>query len=387
MKLCMVNGYFHPFTGGSEKHMYELGKRLARTEDISVLTSQLEGTAEYEVLEGMKVHRLPTKHYKMPLIYPPPMPVTRGVQAKIEELDKANNFDVFNLHGRWFRKYNSVVDYARKKKKLIVLTLHNARPLGISPAVSLFGSAYDGLQGKEVIRGVDKIISVSQALKEDIMEYGVEDSKIDVIYNGVDTGFYIPSERSFREEGFDNILLFVGRIIQQKGLEHLLDAMPLVLKEHPGTKLLITGKGKLVPKLEDKIKKLGLGNNVAFTGFVEEARLPELYSSADIFVLPSLWETFGFVLVEAGACGVPLCGSDAGGIPEVIQDGANGLIFKKANPADTAEKLRIMLDDAALRRDMGRKSRDIAVSKFEWEIIKDQTLAYYSRIMGDYYSS
>ena len=93
----MVNGYFHPFIGGSEKHMYELGRRLARTEDVSVVTSQLEGTKPYEVFEGMKVHRLNTAYFNMPVIYPPPLPYTSGVKRKLAELDKANNFDAFNL--------------------------------------------------------------------------------------------------------------------------------------------------------------------------------------------------------------------------------------------------------------------------------------------------
>ncbi len=388
MKLCMVNGYFHPFIGGSEKNMYEIGKRLARVDDVSVVTSQMEGTSEFEVIEGINVHRLPTKHYKMPVIYPPPLPVTKGVISRIAKLDDENQYDVFNLHGRWFGSYNSVVDYAKKKKKLMVFTLHNARPVGISKTIDLFGTTYDGLRGKDVLRSVDRIISVSHALKKDIMEYGLDGDKIDVIYNGVDTEFYKPSEKTFREEhaeGFDNLLVFVGRIIQQKGLDHLIDAMPAILKEHKSTRLLIVGKGKLVPRLQEKISKMGLDNNIIFPGFIDDARMPELYSSADLFVLPSLWETFGFVLVEAGACGTPLCGSNAGGIPEVIQDGKNGLVFEKADPKALANKVNIMLSDNNLRRDMGRKSREIAVEKFDWEIISDQTKAFYSRAMEEFY--
>lgn len=388
MKLCMVNGYFHPFVGGSERHMYELGKRMARTEEISVVTSRLDGTEPYEEIENMRVHRLETRHYKMPLIYPPPMPVTKGVMDKLEELDREHDFDAFNLHGRWFGSYNRVVDYAAKKNKLFVLTLHNARPFGISPSVSLFGAVYESLRGKHVIKSADRLISVSEALKRDIMEYGIDGDKISVIYNGVDTGFYKPSGKSFQDkykDGFDHLLVFVGRIIQQKGLNDLIDAMPAVLKEHPKTRILLVGKGKQEGQLRDKIKQMGLEKHMVFTGFIPDGQMPELYSSADVFVLPSLWETFGFVLAEAASCGVPLCASNAGGIPEVVEDGGNGLIFEKGNPKDIAAKLNTMLDDPDALTQMGRRSRELAVQKFDWEIIKEQTLAFYKEAIGSFY--
>jgi glycosyltransferase involved in cell wall biosynthesis len=388
MKLCMVNGYFHPFIGGSEKHMYELGRRIARTESLYVVTSRLEDTAEYEELENMKVHRLPTKHYKMPMIYPPPMPVTRGLERKLAELDGKHNIDVFNLHGRWFSSYNRVVNYANKNRKLMVLTLHNQRPLGISAPISIAGTFWDKVKGKRVLRDVDRIIAVSAASKKDIMEYGLAGDKIAVIHNGVDTEFYKPSDPLFKnkyKDGFDNLLIFVGRIIEQKGLGHLIEAMPSVLKEHPKTLLLIVGKGKIKNKLKDKVRKMGLSKNVVFPGFIPESQMPGLYSSADIFVLPSLWEVLPIALLEALASGAPLLASDAGGNPEIVVNGKNGYIFEKANTPHLIEKLNEMLSDKASRTEMGKNSRKIALEKFDWEIIKDQTLTFYQSAMEDFY--
>ncbi len=390
MKLCMVNGYFHPFVGGSEKHMYELGRRLARTEGVSVVTSLLEGTKEYEEIEQMKVHRLPTKHYKMPVIYPPPMPVTRGIEAKLAELDGKHNFDAFNLHGRWFSSYNRVVNYANKNRKLMVLTLHNQRPLGISAPISIAGTFWDKVKGKKVLRDVDRIIAVSAASKKDIMEYDLDEKKIAVIHNGVDTEFYKPSNASFQDkykDGFDHLLIFVGRIIQQKGLTYLIDAMPGVLKEHPKTRLLIVGKGKIKNKLKEKVRKMGLSKYVLFPGFIPESQMPELYSSADVFVLPSLWEVLPIALLEALASGSPLLASDAGGNPEIVENDKNGYIFEKANTPHLIEKLNVMLSDEKSRAEMKKKSREIALEKFDWEIIKNQTLAFYKDAMEDFYRS
>jgi len=389
MKLCMVNGFFHPFIGGSEKHMYELGRRLARADEVHVLTSRLDDTSEFEVLEGMQVHRLATRHKKIPVIYPPPLPITKGVEDKLEELGKKIDFDAFNLHGRWFPNWNKVVDHANKKKKLMVLTLHNQRPLGISPIVSLSGTMYDTVFGKKVLHNVDRIISVSAAAKVDIMNYGIEPEKIEVIHNGVDTGFYKPSEPTYHEkykDGMDNLLIFVGRIIEQKGLKYLIEAMPEVLKEHPKTRLLITGKGKFKDRHIQEVKKLGLENNIMFPGFVPEEEMPNLYSSADIFVLPSLWEVFPIAMLEALASGAPLLASDAGGNAEMIEQDGNGRVCERGNSKALADNLRIMLDDPNKLKTMGQRSREIAVDRFDWDIITRKTKAHYQTMMNEFYN-
>lgn len=389
MKLCMVNGYYHPFTGGTEKHMFELGRRLARTEEIHVVTSKLEGTPEFEVIQGIKIHRLRTWHLKMPFIYPPPMPLAMGVMQKIIELDKEHDFDAFNLHGRWFPAYNMVVDYANKKGKLMVLTLHNQRPIGISRTIATFGKLYEMVIGREVLRNVDRIISVSAAAKKDIMLYGLAGEKITVIHNGVDVNFYKPSPPILRKkykDGCDNLLMFVGRIIQQKGLGYLMAAMPDVLKEFPSTKLVIVGKGKQLGEIKSAVKRRGLENSVIFPGFVDESQMPSLYSSADIFVLPSLWEVLPIALLEALACGVPLAASDAGGNPEIVENGKNGFIFKRADKDAIVQSLTAMLADKNKMLEMGRKSREIACRKFDWEIIKNRTLLFYGEALKEHYA-
>jgi 1,4-alpha-glucan branching enzyme len=388
MKLCMVNAFYHPYTGGTEKHMWELGRRLARTESVHVITSQWECEPGDYDMDGVKVHRLPTKFRKMPLIYPPPLPSTKGVGRRLEELDRQQNFDAINLHGRWFSDYNEAVWYARRKGKLMVQTLHNQRPVGISPAVSAVGMLYENLRGKKVLRSADRIIAVSAAAKNDVMNYGIPESKFEVIHNGVDTEVFKPSSSDYLDkykEGCDFLLVFVGRIIRQKGLHHLLDAMPAVLKEHPRTRLLVVGRGELVADLQGRARRLGIKDNVIFPGFLDEERLPEVYSNADIFVLPSLWEVLAVALVEALGCGAPLCVSDAGGNPEVVEHGANGLVFRKGDAGDTAEKLLEMLSDPARRREMGRRSRERALAEFDWEIIAGRTRDFYKKAIAEHY--
>lgn len=389
MNFCMVNAFFYPYIGGSEKHMYELGRRVAKEENFHVLTSQLNGTKKEETFQKMKVHRVPANMYKMPLIYPPPMVFCPSAKTKLEELDKKHDFDLFNLHGRWFPDFAYCVRYANRHKKLSTLTLHNARPLGISPIVSLLGTFFDLAYGVRVLKHVDRIISVSAAAKEDISNYGIDKKKIEVIHNGVDTKVMKPSKKTYKEkygDGFDNLLIFQGRIIKQKGLDYLLKAMPEILEEYPSTRLLIIGKGGMLPQLQKMVKKLGIEKNVVFPGFIPEKELPNMFSSPDVFVLPSLWEVLPITLLEALSCGVPLLASDAGGNPEIIKQGKNGYIFRKKNNPEMIEKLRIMLDDSKLRKKMGKESRKIALNEFDWEIITDKTLDFYDKTLDEFYA-
>lgn len=389
MRFCMVNAFFYPYIGGSEKHMYELGRRLAKQEDLYVLTSLLKNTKEYEELENMKVFRVNSREYKMPLIYPPPFIIARSARKKIEKLDKDIDFDVFNLHGRWFPDFGYAVEYANRKGKPVTLTLHNGRPVGISPLVTALGTCFDKVYGKKILKKVDRIIAVSSAVREDISKYGLNKDKIVVIHNGVDTKVFKPTKPVFKEqyEDSDNLLIFVGRIIEQKGLDHLIDAMPHILKEYPSTKLLIVGKGKIKPRLIKKVKKIGLNDKIIFPGFIDEELMPNLYSSADVFVLPSLWEVLPIALLEALSCGAPLLASDAGGNPEIVENGRNGFIFEKKNNEELIEKLRIMLDDHSLRKNMRRESREMALKKFDWDLITSKTLDFYRELVNDAHSA
>lgn len=382
MNICLVNAFFHPYIGGTEKHMYEMGRRVAKHENVIVYTSRLEGTKARENVEGMEVYRTEVKQYKMPLIYPPPLVVASKVKEEIPELDEDIGIDIFHLEGRWYPSFSFVAKYAKQKKKLFMLTLHNARPVGISPMVTFLGTIFETAYGKKIIKAADKIVAVCNFVKEDIAKYGVDKEKIEVLYNGVDTGVFKPSEKTFKKEysdRFDFLTVFLGRLIEQKGLVYLVDAMAEVVKEHPRTGLLIVGKGKERAKLEVRARKLGVDKNIVFPGFIPEEQLPNLYSSADIFVLPSLWEVLPIALLEALACGAPLLVSDAGGNPEVIEEGENGFTFKRRDTRGLAEKMRMMIEDEKMRRRMSKGSRDIAIKKFDWDLIAEKTVEHYRK--------
>ena len=389
LKILLVNALFHPFKGGVEKHLLELSKALVRKGvKVHVLTARLEGTKEFEEFEGVKVHRIPCTELRLPGFYPPPVILAPDVYSKIAELDGKEHFDLIHLQDRWFPDFSLSLAYAKNAGKPFVMTLHNARPVGIAPHYTLFGGAYDSLFGKPVLENSDLIISVSKWAISDMGHYGIPASKMIAIHNGISPSEYKPSParstRFRKKHGFSKetkLLLFVGRIIRQKGVEYLLDAMPSVLKSVPGARLVIVGRGNRLDKLQARTTKLGLEGKVRFEGFLEEEELKDALCACDAFVLPSLWEVLPVSILEAMACGKPIVASAVGGNAELVEEGFNGFLVAKKSSKEMAEKIVAVLSDKKLASRMGENSRKRVIAEFNWDLIAQQTLDAYGKLL------
>jgi len=180
-----------------------------------------------------------------------------------------------------------------------------------------------------------------------------------------------------------NVLGIIACSVRQKGIEYLLEAMKTVIGERRKTGLLMVGKGALRKDIEKRARRLGISDNVRFTGFVPEKELPYVFSSADLMVLPSISEPFGIALIEAMAAGLPVIGSRVGGIPEIIDEGVNGFIVPPKNPDRLASAILRLISDDKLRKSMGIRGRELAVKKFDWDIIAEKTERFYDKWNGE----
>ncbi|MBI5635589.1 glycosyltransferase family 4 protein [Candidatus Micrarchaeota archaeon] len=390
MKILFVNALFHPFKGGVENHMLELGKQLVKKGvDVHVLTAQLKGTKSEESIGGIKVHRIPCIEVKLPFLYPPPAIFSPNVYKEIEKLDKKNNFDVINLEDRWYPDFNNALWYAKINRKPFVVTIHNARPVGIAPHYTLFGGAYDLFIGRWVFKSADKLIAVSRWVIKDIAKYGVSEKKIVPIHNGINPSDYKPigkekQARIKKSLGMGGpMLLFVGRIIRQKGLEYLIAAAPRVLKEFPGARFVITGGGTKLGHYKKLVEKRGLGDKIIFTGPKYGSDLKELFAACDLFVLPSVWEVLPVAVLEALGSGKAVVCSDAGGNSELVKNNYNGFVVPKRNSAKLAEKIVFLLKRPKLLEKFGVNSRKRAVNEFAWSLIVDKTIAFYKKVIAE----
>jgi glycosyltransferase involved in cell wall biosynthesis len=177
-----------------------------------------------------------------------------------------------------------------------------------------------------------KVIAISQSVKQSLIKYEfVPEKKIDVIHNGIECqNFYDNINKSKILNEKKIILGTVCRLERQKGLKYLLLAMKIILIKFPEVKLEIIGEGTLLNELQELSKKLGISNSVIFFGKFTDVK--PFYNRMDAFVLPSLYEGFGIVILEAMASGVPVIASDVDGIKEVIQDEINGMLVLPKNP-------------------------------------------------------
>ncbi len=242
---------------------------------------------------------------------------------------------------------------------------------------------------QETIAVAESIIASNPAERDHLIEhYQADPEKIEVIPCGVDLGLFRPMDKaeSRRRLGLPEgrYLLFVGRIDPVKGIDTLLSAMALLFRRHPETRLLIVGDGspdQERDRLTERCKVLGLDGSVKFLGSKPQNLLPYLYSLAQACILPSRYESFGLVGLEAMACGAPVIASNVGGLSFLVEHEENGLLFPAGDERELAEKIELVLEDDGLRQKLGGQGRERAQG-FSWKTVARSISALYQRYVG-----
>jgi phosphatidylinositol alpha-1,6-mannosyltransferase len=236
------------------------------------------------------------------------------------------------------------------------------------------------------LRQANRVLANSRFTKELIQRIGVDADKIDVVHPGCNIDLFQPVETNpdFRRKIFglrkcDYVILTVGNLVERKGHDMVIRALPAVQKVIPDVTYLVVGDGRYRSHLEQLAVTMGVRNCVAFAGQVPDRDLPEIYSLCDVFVMPSRErldqcdvEGFGLVYLEANACGKPVIGGRSGGIPDAIVDGVTGLLVEPHDPKEIANALIQLLRDRELSTRMGHEGRKRVVRDFTWERIAGQ---------------
>ncbi len=179
----------------------------------------------------------------------------------------------------------------------------------------------------------------------------------------------------------DVLLLSCGRIIPGKGFHFLIDGFKGALERHPNMKLMIIGHGPLKRSLEKKISRLGIKNNLIFTGYIPNNELSKYYSAADIFLLVSAYESFGSVILEAMACQLPVIATNTGGIPLYVKESANGFLVNYGDVNALSSKILYMAQDEKIRKKMGAFNRKQIIEKPSWEYSSTELEKLYQKLI------
>ncbi len=202
---------------------------------------------------------------------------------------------------------------------------------------------------------------------------GVPEGRVKVLHVGVDAQLFRPSEGPTPLADGEIKLLTVARLHPYKGLDHLIRAMAIVHRQHPGVVLYIMGRGPSGTDLKKLAGELDLGNAVRFVETpVPNTQMPPVYTSCDVYVQPSVVEPYGIAVLEAMACGRPVVCARVGGMMDTVDDGVTGFLVPPGDPEALAEKLLMLAADSGLRAAMGAAARTRVERQFDWPVIAQQ---------------
>jgi glycosyltransferase involved in cell wall biosynthesis len=232
----------------------------------------------------------------------------------------------------------------------------------------------------------DRIVTISDGIRQVLLQAGVPAGQIVCIPSAVDTGRFQPRPgrdaflAEFGLRGDGPVLAMIAQLIPRKGHAVFFDALPKVLARHPAAQALIFGRGPLQDALRNAVQERGLGPHVRFVGFRTgmEAVIPHV----DLVIHPAFQEGLGVALLETAACGVPIVACRAGGIPEIVRDGLNGRLLEPGDSAGLAEAINGLLDDPAKLAACGEAGRRLVLEHFSIPRMVEHNRQVYVELLG-----
>ena len=379
VRVLILNHEFPPLGGGGGWASYEIGRQLVRSgHRVTVVTTTYQDLPAFEEREGIEIHRVYGRRRSLldndvgvtMLSF-----LTLGTRVALR-LARERAFDVVHafftipagLVGAWLKGWTGTP---------LVVSLRGAdvpyhNPDEFRGVIRLLSPLL-----ARVWRRADRVVALSNGLRR-TAERTAEDVPFRVIYNGVDTELF-KSGRAVRANGVPR-LITVARLVQRKGIQHLLSALAGLRDRGFEFQLAVIGEGNYRAALEAQCRDLGLGDRVEFVGFVPHERLPAAYARADLFVLPSLTESFGQVFAEAMACGLPVIGTTVGGIPEVVGPEQAGWLVGPGDVEALTGLLATALRSPEQRRQMGARNAATVRRRFSWAGVAREYADLYAEI-------
>ena len=372
MRRLLITLGFPPAVGGMQRYLYQRFQAVGGSQ-IIVLAPQTVGWREFDAQQLFPIYRWSGFLGQAPVI-------KRFLQLTLPL------FHALSLYHR------QGFDWIECGQALPVglIALFFKKALGIPYLIWAYGNdilrpqRYPFLKKllRLVLRNADAIVTISENTKREIVRLGLAPEKVTVIHPSVDSQRFHPQidssaivARHHLQE--KNVVLTIARLVERKGIDVVIKAMPMVLEAIPNVVYLVIGLGPYKGKLERLARDLGLEGRVIFVGHVSDEELPLYYCACDVFVLVSRtltdkgeMEGFGIVYLEAGACGKPVVAGRGGGVEEAVEDGVTGLLVDPLDVGEIAEAIVRILKDKELAKRLGENGRKKAMKQPDWSALK-----------------
>lgn len=358
MHIVRVRHLFYPDM--PRDYFYELSARQVKMgHEVDVVTWSRNGEcSEERVADGFTVYRLSGVNFSMDGVIQE-YPYLPGLPAKIVVLRPG----VVHAESHLFLTTVQAVRKARKLGLPSVVSVHGVfADRGF--AVNFAQFVYLRTLGLEVFRSADRVVCLTRGDVEEVVRFGCPFDKVRLVPNAVDTERFKPCK-----EREDNLVVWVGRFVPEKGLEYMIKAAKIVAEECREVKFLLIGYGPLKAKVMKLTHDLGLLDTVRFTGPLSRDEVAKVLGKAAVFAFPSLREGLPLAVLEAMACGLPVVGSNIPGVNDTVRHRENGLLTPSKDPKALAAGILALLNDRNFRMRLGKRARELTLEKYSWDII------------------
>ena len=389
MKILMLTWEYPPrVVGGISKVVYDLSHKMVKEgNEVTVVTyKEGDNVKYYENDKGVEVYRGDNYMIRPNNFIDWIMQLNFNMITKANEIiNKNGKFDVIHAHD-WLVAY-SAKSIKESYNIPLISTIHateSGRNSGIHDETQRYINDSEWMLTYES----SEVIVNSNYMKNEVQRlFGLPYDKINVIPNGVNLQLFsnVNIDYDFRRQyAMDNekIILYVGRLVYEKGIQNLIAAMPKVLDRYHDSKLIICGRGGMIDELREQVKYLGIENKVYFAGYCDSKKMQKMYKCADVAVFPSTYEPFGIVAIESMLSGTPTIVSDVGGLNEIIEHGVTGMKSYAGNANSIADSVLSLLFDPKLCANISQNAIKKVKENYNWSKITDSTYYVYQLAIG-----
>jgi len=396
VKVCFISPEYLPLSGGTGAYVYYLSKELMKRGNSAYIVTGYDESRDVKVNQQHYVFFLKT--LKAPVVKS--FLFAGAAFRKLNKIRGSFPVDITHVNLPLVPSFAVPTGFG----KTLISTVHSTWK---GEAEAIKGEPYSRLNSnekfmvsfnwflrifeKKMLERSNKIIAVSDFTRRELLQYyKVKEDKIRVIHNGVDVDKFKPAADKLKakaEVGFnpeDKAILSVGRLYARKGLFTLIESMALVTRKFKNAKFIIAGKGlsNEMKKLVSYAAKLGVKDNIVFTGYFPDKKLPRLYQAADVFAFSTFYENLPFAVLEALSTGLPVVTTNVGGIPEMIEDGKNGFLVEPSNSRELADRILYCLEHPAAASEMALLARKTIENQFDWRLIVKKVVKVYDEALS-----